>query len=145
MTQPAQATGPDFAAGPVIDVHSHYIPPAYWAAVQDRMATEPSFAALAQQNNLSPQPEDGPMRTLASRIGEMDAAGVGVSVLSLPPPGTAIRYGHADLARRINDELIEAAASSPAGCGCCARCRCLTWRPRWSSWAGWPPTTWSGA
>lgn len=98
---------------PVIDVHSHFIPPAYWAQVQRRMATEPSFAALATANNLSPQPADGPMRTLSSRIAEMDEAGVAVSVLSLPPPGAAIRYGHADLVRGINDELIEAASQFP--------------------------------
>jgi predicted TIM-barrel fold metal-dependent hydrolase len=98
---------------PVIDVHSHFIPPAYWSAVRARMASEPSFAALATANNLSPQPEDGPMRTLAGRIGEMDEAGVTISVLSLPPPGAAIRYGDAGLVRGINDELIEAAGQFP--------------------------------
>ncbi|HEY7143392.1 MAG TPA: amidohydrolase family protein [Streptosporangiaceae bacterium] len=100
-------------AVPVIDVHSHYIPPAYWAAVGERMAAEPSFAALARANNLSPQPEDGPMRTLAGRISEMDEAGVSISVLSLPPPGAAIRYGDARLVSQINDELIAAAGQFP--------------------------------
>jgi predicted TIM-barrel fold metal-dependent hydrolase len=99
---------------PVIDVHSHFIPPAYWSAVRARMASEPAFAALATANNLSPQPGDAPMRTLAGRIGEMDDAGVAVSVLSLPPPGAAIRDGDADLVRGINDELIEAARQFPS-------------------------------
>lgn len=99
---------------PVIDVHSHVIPPAYWSAVQRRMADEPEFARLAQANNLAPQPEDGPMRTTAGRIAEMAAAGVQVSVLSLPPPGAAVCPGDAALAGRVNDELIEAAARHPA-------------------------------
>jgi predicted TIM-barrel fold metal-dependent hydrolase len=101
------------AGPPVIDVHSHYIPPAYWSAVQDRVAVEPSFATLARNNNLVPQPADGPMRTLAGRIGELDDAGVDIAVLSLPPPGAAIRYGAAELVRCINDELIEAAGQFP--------------------------------
>jgi predicted TIM-barrel fold metal-dependent hydrolase len=98
---------------PVIDVHSHLIPAAYWAAVTERISADPSFAALATANNLSPQPADGPMRTLAARLREMDAAGVDVSVLSLPPPGAAIRPADAGLASAINDGLIEAAGQFP--------------------------------
>ncbi len=101
-------------SGPVIDVHSHLITPAYWSAVERRMADEPEFARLAQANNLAPQPEDGPMRTTAPRIAEMAAASVQISVLSLPPPGAAIAPGDASLAQRINDELIAVAACHPA-------------------------------
>jgi predicted TIM-barrel fold metal-dependent hydrolase len=113
MTRPAGPPMTEPAGPPVIDVHSHFIPPAYWSAVAERMATEPSFAALARANNLSPQSDDGPMRTLAGRIGEMDDAGVAITALSLPPPGAAIRYGDAKLISRINDELIAAAGQFP--------------------------------
>ena len=100
-------------AAPVIDVHSHFIPEAYWAAVTERISADPSFAALATANNLSPQPAGGPMRTLTARLPEMDAAGVNVSVLSLPPPGAAIRPADTRLASAINDGLIEAAGQFP--------------------------------
>jgi aminocarboxymuconate-semialdehyde decarboxylase len=93
----------------VIDVHSHFIPSAYWSAVLARMAGDEAFARLAKANNLAPQPEDGPMRTIEGRIAEMTAAGVQISVLSPPPPGVAISPCDASLARRVNDELIEVA------------------------------------
>ena len=78
------------------------------------MAGDPEFARLAHANNLVPQPDDGPMRTIAGRIAEMAAAGVQIAVLSLPPPGVAISPADASLAARVNDELAEAAASHPA-------------------------------
>lgn len=98
---------------PIIDVHSHYIPPAYWAAIEARVAVDAPFAELAARNNLVPQPADGPMRTLDQRRVEMDEAGIDISVLSLPPPGAAIRQGDGELVARINDGLVAAAASMP--------------------------------
>ena len=98
---------------PIIDVHSHIVPPAYWSAITDRVDEDAAFASLAHRNNLVPQPADGPMRTLDERLEEMDAAGVDISVLSLPPPGAAIRAGDAGMAREINDELIAMAESEP--------------------------------
>jgi len=77
------------------------------------MAGDPGFARLAQANNLAPQPEDGPMRTTAGRIAEMAAAGVHVSVLSLPPPGVALGPADALLAASVNDQLIDAAECYP--------------------------------
>ena len=98
-------------ASPVIDVHSHFIPDAYWSAIGRRVDAEPDFAELARRNNLVPQLDDGPMRTVRMRLSEMDSAGVDISVISLPPPGVAIRAGDARLARDVNDGLVEAAMS----------------------------------
>lgn len=78
------------------------------------MAGDPEFARLAQANNLAPQPGGGPMRTTAGRIVEMAAAGIQISILSLPPPGIAISPGDISLAASVNDQLIETAARYPA-------------------------------
>lgn len=109
----APAVGVPADRSPVIDVHSHYIPPAYWDAVTARVAADATFAALAARNNLVPQDPAGPMRTLEPRIAEMDQAGVDVSMLSLPPPGASVRPGDADLSRRMNDGLVAAAEQFP--------------------------------
>jgi len=108
-----QATGVPADRSPVIDVHSHYIPPAYWDAVTARVAADATFASLAARNNLVPQDPAGPMRTVEARIGGMDEAGVDVSVLSLPPPGASVRPGDAELSRRMNDDLVAAAEKFP--------------------------------
>jgi predicted TIM-barrel fold metal-dependent hydrolase len=103
----------DASGSLVIDVHNHFIPDAYWSAVDDRVATDHEFAELARRNNLVPQAPDGPMRTLGVRIDEMDNGGVDIAVLSLPPPGAAIRNGASELVAKINDDLVAAAGTYP--------------------------------
>lgn len=98
---------------PVIDVHSHYIPDAYWNAVAARVSADEGFASLAIRNNLVPQPPSSPMRTVNSRLSEMDESGVDISVLSLPPPGSSVRAGDAGLARAVNEGLVAAAEQAP--------------------------------
>jgi predicted TIM-barrel fold metal-dependent hydrolase len=94
-----------------IDVHSHYIPSSYWDAINARIDHDPTFAGLARRNNLVVESLADRMRRVDGRLADMDSAAIDLSVLSLPPPGSAVSASDTQLAMRINDELIEVAES----------------------------------
>lgn len=78
------------------------MPDTQWRALAD--AGAPAAKMLIEQS-----PDSQLRRLDHERVSEMDAAGVVVSLLSLPPPGV----GSGD-PRRINDELISAASRYPS-------------------------------
>ena len=91
-----------------IDVHSHWVPPGYAKALRAEMdRLDPRTSSVLT----SVRDPSNKMRDLSVRLAEMEEAGVGVSVLSLPPPG--VTMGHPDrraaLTRLANDEFLEAA------------------------------------
>lgn len=97
----------------MIDTHSHWIPPAYAHALQEEGRLDPVVEATrqivlgAQGANL--------LTDLESRFAQMDNADVELAVLSIPPPGVGFSDPDraADAARRVNDDLIEAAERFP--------------------------------
>ena len=97
----------------LIDTHSHWIPPAYASALEDEGRLDPAVEAT-RQIVLGAQGADL-LQNLQARFIEMDAAGVEISVIEIPPPGV----GFADparaaaAARAVNDELIAACDQHP--------------------------------
>jgi predicted TIM-barrel fold metal-dependent hydrolase len=92
-----------------IDVHSHWVPPGYAAALRSEMERlDPRRTSVLR----SVRDSSNKMRDLSVRLTEMDEAGVVVSVLSLPPPGVTMcdPDRRAALARLANDEFLEAAS-----------------------------------
>ena len=98
---------------PRIDTHSHYLPPSLYEAMNAYTAKDATFARLNAL--MLSQGPDAKLRNAASRLAEMDAAEVAISVLSFPPPG--LQFGSqenaARQARAANDELIAAAENAP--------------------------------
>jgi predicted TIM-barrel fold metal-dependent hydrolase len=97
-----------------IDTHSHWLAPSFFDALVDEAERSESMARRAAA--LTSQPPESPARDLTVRIAEMDACGVDVSVLSLPPPAATFgdATARAAIASRGNDELL-AAADTHAG------------------------------
>jgi predicted TIM-barrel fold metal-dependent hydrolase len=98
----------------IIDVHSHWAPPCYTAALR-READKPGFGearARLLESGLRPTER---LTDLDIRMQEMDAAGVDVSVLSLPPPGVTVgdREVRREMASECNDEFLAAATRYP--------------------------------
>jgi aminocarboxymuconate-semialdehyde decarboxylase len=97
-----------------IDVQAHFMPAAHWQAVADQAEEDRTLAASAGM--LLNLPPSSKLRRLDSeRVEEMDQAGIGATLISLPPPGVAFgpESGAGERARVINDELIEAAGGHP--------------------------------
>lgn len=97
---------------PVIDVHSHYVPPSYAERMRVELDRLPENVAKMLWSISNPSEA---VTSLPRRIEEMDRAGVDVSVLSLPPPGVTVGDvdRRADLARLANDEFLAAADDHP--------------------------------
>lgn len=97
-------------AGPVIDIQTHYVPPAAARLLQlyrDRRGA--SVDGLASGGDPA-----GPMFGVEARLRAMDAAGVDVSVLSFAPIGVIEDAGVCvDLCRAANDGLLELCATHP--------------------------------
>ncbi len=97
-----------------VDVQAHFMPEAHREVLAAHAARAPELAALLRP--VLGAPPDAKLRRLdATRIAEMDAAGVGVQVLSLPPPGVSVGEPdeRAALATLVNDALLAAAADHP--------------------------------
>jgi aminocarboxymuconate-semialdehyde decarboxylase len=102
----------------IVDVHNHYYPPAYLAA----LARGPSNVRVthdAEGNPLLHYPGDYNIvvrghRDIAYRAQVLAEQGVDCQVVSLTTPGTHVESAlrAADLARLVNDEFAEAAATS---------------------------------
>lgn len=104
----------DVRRPPVVDTHTHYVPPGYRAALA-REAERSAVFASEQRLRLQSSPgDDAPANRLDLRLDAMVEAGVDFSLVSLPPP--AATFGEADTATRVaqaaNDELVDAAARS---------------------------------
>src|SRR4051794_33932164 len=101
--------------GPCIDTHSHWMPPAYLAAVRELLETSPEMRRDYGAMLATAERPDAPLVALERRVAEMDEAGVDVSVIALPPP--AATFGDAASARRIaaeaNDAMLAEAALHP--------------------------------
>lgn len=97
----------------MIDTHSHWIPPSYAQALEEEGRVDPAVEAT-RQIVLGAQGADL-LTDLESRFFQMDAADVQLAVLSIPPPGVGFSDSDraAAAARRVNDDLIEAAERFP--------------------------------
>jgi predicted TIM-barrel fold metal-dependent hydrolase len=86
-----------------IDVHHHFVPPAYKAAVQPKRRFQPCMEAWTVQGSIE----------------DMDKAGVATSLVSITLPG--LHFGDADEARRLtricNDYAMEMARNYPGRFG----------------------------
>jgi predicted TIM-barrel fold metal-dependent hydrolase len=101
-------------AGPVVDTHTHYVPPSYRAALLHQAVRDPAFAAQHRLRLLSAASADDPANSADRRLDDMAAAGVDHCLVSLPPPAATFgsRADAAAVARAANDELLGLAASS---------------------------------
>jgi aminocarboxymuconate-semialdehyde decarboxylase len=92
------------------------MPPAYLAAVRELLATGPAELRRDYGAMLATaERPDAPLVALDRRIEEMDAAGVDVSVIALPPP--AATFGDPHTAQRVaaeaNDAMLAEAGRHP--------------------------------
>lgn len=85
-----------------VDVHAHYLPEAYRAALRERGHDQPDGFPYI--------PEWSP----ADHIGLMDRLGIERSMLSVSSPGV---LGDVDLARLVNDEGRRAVVDHPGRFG----------------------------
>src|SRR4051794_41215307 len=100
---------------PVIDTHSHWMPPAHLAAVRQWLDGEPAlrrdYGGMLALADRSPSA----LTELDLLLAEMDDAGVATSAIALPPP--AATFGAAPLARSVaaagNDAMLAAADEHP--------------------------------
>lgn len=100
----------------IIDIHNHYYPPRYLAALE-RGGSKVRIRHDAQGQMLVEYPGDYNVvarghRDLDERIRAMDEHGVAVQAISLTTPGVHIeeRARGIELARMVNDEFAEASA-----------------------------------
>jgi predicted TIM-barrel fold metal-dependent hydrolase len=96
-----------------IDTHSHLVTPALQSAIRQVNGQDPAFDAMFGM--FLELPDDSPARRIDVRLEEMDGCGLGVSVLSIPPPGST--FGDQSVrnavARTTNDELLAVADEHP--------------------------------
>jgi predicted TIM-barrel fold metal-dependent hydrolase len=101
-------------AVPVVDTHTHYVPPSYRAALLHQALRDPAFAAQHRLRLLSAAAADDPANSPDRRYEDMAAAGVDHCLVSLPPP--AATFGSpadaAAVARAANDEMLGLADGS---------------------------------
>jgi aminocarboxymuconate-semialdehyde decarboxylase len=97
-----------------VDVQAHFMPDAHREVLADHAARSPELTALTRPV-LDAPPSSKLRRLDEARIAEMDAAGVRVQVLSLPPPGVNVgdRRERAAVAELVNDALLAAAGARP--------------------------------
>jgi aminocarboxymuconate-semialdehyde decarboxylase len=103
----------------IIDIHNHYYPPRYLAAVE-RGGSDVRIAYDDQNRLLIQYPGDYNVvvrghRDLDERIRAMDANGVNVQAISLTTPGVHVEQARRgiELAQLVNDEFAEATARFP--------------------------------
>jgi aminocarboxymuconate-semialdehyde decarboxylase len=99
---------------PVVDTHTHYVPPSYRAALLREAERDPAFAAQHRLRLRSAADGAAPANSAGLRLQDMAEAGVDHCLLSLPPP--AATFGSAAaaaaVARDANDELLAVAQAS---------------------------------
>jgi predicted TIM-barrel fold metal-dependent hydrolase len=91
-----------------IDTHVHYVPDAYYEELEAEAASDAHFAEQHARFLWMLRERTRPLRELDVFRDEMRAAGVGVSVMSLPPPGATFgdRARMREVAQRANDGLL---------------------------------------
>ncbi|MDP1795075.1 MAG: amidohydrolase family protein [Acidimicrobiales bacterium] len=91
-----------------IDTHVHYVPDVYLDILEEEAAGNEAFAAQHARFLWMLRENTRPLRHLSVLRTEMAAAGVDVSVMSLPPPGATFgdRSRQREVARRANDALL---------------------------------------
>ncbi|MEO8694803.1 MAG: amidohydrolase family protein [Acidimicrobiales bacterium] len=98
-----------------IDTHSHWMPRVHLEAVHDLLREQPALLRDYGGMLSTAERPDAPLVALEGRIAEMDACGVDISVISLPPPAAA--FGPTATARRVaaaaNDAMLAAAERYP--------------------------------
>ena len=99
-------TGAQAAPGHV-DVHVHSSPPSFMRAVEDAPRSEARLAHVRLHA--------AALTDVSARLAGMDAAGVGLALLSVPPPAAEIDGPDAAgaLAAAFDDELLEEASAHP--------------------------------
>jgi predicted TIM-barrel fold metal-dependent hydrolase len=95
-----------------IDVHSHYSPESFRRALAAACERD---LGLARRVHVVARGRAEELADVERRLADMDATGVEVSVLSVPPPGVQFgpEFDVAELAAEINDELIAVAEATP--------------------------------
>lgn len=91
----------------MIDVHAHYVPPGYRAALLDNGHAQPDgFAQI-------------PEWSADEHVAAMDRLGIATSLLSISSPGVHLADGPAtrDLAREVNEEGCRAVVDHPGRFG----------------------------
>ena len=96
---------------PGIDVHHHLLVPSYIAAAVREGATDPEWAAA--HYILTTQPPGSPAVVFEGRGAELQSAGVGTALLSVPAAIFRTRSLAIEAARDSNRELLAAARSDP--------------------------------
>jgi predicted TIM-barrel fold metal-dependent hydrolase len=95
-----------------IDVQAHLLVPSYAAAAQREAAEHPDWAA--SHGTVAGQAPDAPAVVLEGRVAEMEAAGIGVSVISVPAVIFRSEARAVAAAHESNRELLEVSRSDPA-------------------------------
>jgi predicted TIM-barrel fold metal-dependent hydrolase len=92
---------------PAIDVHAHYLPPSYRAALERAGIEHPDGMPAV------------PAWTESSAIALMDEVGIGAALISISSPGLhfAPLRERAELARAVNEEGADACRAHPARLG----------------------------
>lgn len=104
----------DVERPPVVDTHTHYVPPPYRSALLHQAVRDPSFAAQHRLRLLSAADPSAAANSADQRLEDMAVAGVDHAVLSLPPPAATFGTEReaAAVARAANDGLLEVARAS---------------------------------
>jgi len=110
MADAAADGGRSGPTGRVIDIQTHYVPPAAARLLQlDRDRQGATVPGLAPDGDPA-----GPMFGVEARLRTMDEAGIDVSVLSFAPIGIIEDVGlRIDLCRAANDGLLALCAAHP--------------------------------
>ena len=108
------------SAARCIDVHSHFAPPEYVAAVVDAASGNARLRDLLVRNRFLTQSSTGvtgpsaALTDLGRRLADMDEAGVDVAALAVPPPGPSLGSSRsATLVRSISSSVPEPPVSCP--------------------------------
>jgi aminocarboxymuconate-semialdehyde decarboxylase len=103
----------------ILDVHNHYYPPRYLKALQEG-PTHYKITIDKEGNPVLHSPGDYNVavlghRDLEYRVGVLDAAGVGMQLITFTCPGTLMEEPKrsVELSRLVNDELAEAVRKYP--------------------------------
>jgi hypothetical protein len=110
-------------AGGAIDVHAHFLPASYRAALHR--------AGLDRPDNIPGLPG----WDVETQLATMDSVGIAKAMLSISSPGVLLPNNGAtvELARTVNDEGAALVRDSPGRSGCSPRCRCPTSTRPWMS------------